>query len=84
MEDLGSESVAPVDALLVDNVTLRQAQGTGAAIEAIGPALESNPYVIVMPLHATDLREQVEAALTALREDGTLEELENQWFGTAP
>ena len=51
------------DALLIDNVTLRQAQGAGAAIAAVGPALESNPYVIVLPLTASDLQEQVEVAL---------------------
>ncbi len=69
------------DALLIDNVTLRQAQGAGAAIAAVGPALESNPYVIVLPLTASDLQEQVEVALASLRADGTLAELEDRWFG---
>ena len=72
---------ASVEALLVDNVTLRQAQGAGAAIRSVGPALESNPYVIVMPLQATDLHEQVEATLAALRADGTMQALEERWFG---
>ncbi|MEZ4612817.1 MAG: hypothetical protein R2838_21665 [Caldilineaceae bacterium] len=31
------------DALLVDNVTLREAQGQGAAIVAVGPALKAVP-----------------------------------------
>ena len=71
-----------IDALLVDNVTLRQAQGRGAAIKAIGPALESNPYVIVMPFNARLLSEQVEQALQTLQERGELEALEQQWFGS--
>ena len=70
-----------VDALLVDNITLRQAQGSGAAIQAAGPALESNAYVIVMPLRASTLHEHVQEALVTLREDGTLASLEDRWFG---
>lgn len=72
-----------IDALLIDNVTLRQAQGAGAAVIAVGPALESNPYVIALPLTALTLQENVEAALATLRTNGTLHELENRWFGAA-
>ena len=70
-----------IDALLVDNVTLRQAQGSGARIQAVGPTLESNAYVIVMPLAADTLQEQVEIALATLHEKGTLTKLEDRWFG---
>lgn len=72
---------AATDALLVDNVTLRQAQGAGAAIVAVGPALESNAYVIALPLTAPALQEKVEEALSQLRADGALDELESRWFG---
>lgn len=70
-----------VDALLIDNVTLRQAQGDGATIHAVGPALESNPYVIAMPRRAGDLQPQVAEALSRLQEDGTMAEIEATWFG---
>jgi ABC-type amino acid transport substrate-binding protein len=73
-----------VNALLVDNVTLRQEQGAGAAIKAVGPALESNPYVIVLPLTATSLKEHVEQALATISDTGQMEELEDTWFGAAP
>lgn len=69
-----------VDALLIDNVTLRLAQGQGQPIEEVGPVLESNPYVIVLPHTATTLHEQVEQGLQALRTSGELAELEAQWF----
>jgi polar amino acid transport system substrate-binding protein len=69
-----------VDALLIDGVTLRLAQGQGAPVLGIGPALESTPYVIVMPRAATKLAEQVEESLTWLHETGTLERLETSWF----
>ena len=81
-EAVGALSNDPaIDALLVDNVTLRQAQGSGAQIKAVGPALESNAYVIVMPLEAETLHEQVEIALATLHENGMLSELEDRWFG---
>lgn len=81
-----------VDALLVDNVTLRQAQGnsssnggnsdnSGSHIQAIGPAIESNPYVIAMPLRADMLHTQVEKTIQQLQEIGTLQAIEVQWFG---
>lgn len=71
-----------VDALLVDNITLRQAQEQGAPLVAVGPVLESNPYVIVMPLSATILHEKVEQTLRNLHDVGTLEQLTTTWFVT--
>jgi ABC-type amino acid transport substrate-binding protein len=73
-----------IDALFIDQVSLRQAQGQGAAIVASGPALESNPYVIATPLRAFDLQEQVAATLERFARDGTLAELEARWFGPLP
>ena len=69
------------DALFVDNVTLREAQGQGAAVVAVGPALESSPYVIAMPLRADELHRNVADALAALQADGTFNQLESAWFG---
>jgi ABC-type amino acid transport substrate-binding protein len=73
-----------LNALLIDQVSLRQAQGKGAAIMAVGPALESNPYVIAAPLHAFDLQERIAATLTRFVADGTLAKLEARWFGPLP
>jgi polar amino acid transport system substrate-binding protein len=72
-----------IDALLADNVTLRQAQGQGAAVIAAGPALESNAYVIASARQATVLHENIEQALATLRAGGVLDELEDRWFGAA-
>ncbi len=69
------------DALLVDYVTLRAAQGDGAAVIAVGPPLESIPYVIAMPPDANELQRAVDAALTNLQNDGMMSILEDQWFG---
>lgn len=70
-------------AVLVDNVTLRQAEVSGLPIKGVGPVLESNPYVIMMPRTGRVLQERVEEALQALRERGELEALEQTWFAAA-
>lgn len=71
-----------VDALLVDNVTLRQVQEQGAPLVAVGSVLESNPYVIAMPLSATTLHEKIEQTLRNLHDAGALEQLAEAWFVT--
>lgn len=73
-----------IAALLIDQVSLRQAQGQGAAIVAVGPALESAPYVIAAPLRAVTLQEQLRTTLAQFATDGTLAELEARWFGPLP
>jgi ABC-type amino acid transport substrate-binding protein len=69
-----------VDAILIDNVSLRQAQAAGVAINGVGAPLESIPYVIVMPRRAVELQEQLEASLQQLKSTGVLMALEEQWF----
>ncbi|MBI3959771.1 MAG: transporter substrate-binding domain-containing protein, partial [Chloroflexi bacterium] len=68
------------DGVLVDGVTLRQMQGEGTALVAVGPALESNPYVIALPVGAYTVREEIDTALTDFVTTGFLVELENRWF----
>ncbi len=71
-------------ALLIDQVSLREAQGRGAVLVAVGPALESNPYVIAAPRQAPQLQEHLTATLTRFAADGTLAQLEERWFGPLP
>jgi ABC-type amino acid transport substrate-binding protein len=73
-----------ITALLIDQVTLRQMQGEGKLIKAIGSALESNPYVIAMPHTAHILQTQVEQTLRNLQASGMLAKLENKWFDKQP
>lgn len=70
-----------IDAILVDNVTLRQAQAAGAALSTAGAHVSSNPYVIVVPRRAHELLEQINAGLDRLQQEGELEMLEQEWFG---
>lgn len=71
------------DGVLADGVTLRQMQGSGAAIEIVGPALDSNPYVIALPIHAHTLQAAIDAALNEYVTTGFLAQLENRWFSDA-
>ncbi|MEX1018050.1 MAG: transporter substrate-binding domain-containing protein [Litorilinea sp.] len=70
-----------LDGLLIDNVSLRQAQGQGANLVAVGPAVAGNAYVIAVPVRATTLHDQLTATLTQLIRAGELEQLEARWFG---
>lgn len=77
-----------IDALLVDNVTLRQLQGTSEGetdagimpIMGVGPALEGNPYVIAMPIRAPILEGEIGEILQMLQQTGKLSDLEKIWF----
>lgn len=68
-----------IDAVLIDNVTLHQAQSS-AAIVGIGPILEPNPYVIAAPFEATLLVEALNESLASLQANGQLERLTLAWF----
>lgn len=69
-----------VDAILIDNVTLQQAQAAGKQLIAVGEPLESVPYVIVMPRRAADLHRNLETSLQSLQAGGHLADLETTWF----
>jgi polar amino acid transport system substrate-binding protein len=69
------------DAILIDSVTLRQAEAAGAALAAAGPHVTSNPYVIAVPRRAFELLEQTNAGLLRLAQSAELAALEQEWFG---
>lgn len=69
-----------VDAILLDHVTLRMAQVNGAPLVTVGSVLESNPFVIAMPIRAHELQDAVAQALATVKSSGGLIALEEQWF----
>ncbi len=69
------------DAALVDGVTAALAIGRGDPLEIVGEPLSSAPYVIVTPARARALLSAVNEALTALEEEGVLDDLRVRWFG---
>jgi ABC-type amino acid transport substrate-binding protein len=78
---LDATTSGKVDGLLIDQVSLRIAQGAGASLTAVGPVLESNPYVILTPRRASQLAAAIDEALAAFDADGTLARLTDRWFG---
>jgi ABC-type amino acid transport substrate-binding protein len=73
-----------VDAILIDHVTLRIAQVQGAPLITIGPVLESNSFVIAMPVRAHELQAAVAERLLALQNQGVIVDLEATHFQGAP
>jgi ABC-type amino acid transport substrate-binding protein len=73
-----------VDAILIDHVTLRIAQVQGAPLITIGPVLESNSFVIAMPVRAHELQAAVAERLLALQNQGVIVDLEATHFQEAP
>lgn len=69
------------NALLIDGVTLRLAQGEGKLIRAVGAVLDEDPYVIAVSIEAPKLQSALLQALAALEEEGRMELLEERWFG---
>jgi polar amino acid transport system substrate-binding protein len=70
-----------VDAVLADGVSLRLAQGQGLPLVAVGPVLESAPYVIVSPRRAPELAARIAEGLNSLQQGGALDQMEERWFG---
>ena len=68
------------DAAIVDAISLALFAGDGGSLVAVGQPLRSDPYAIVVPKHAPELLRQVNAALAALRDDGTLAEIRARWL----
>jgi ABC-type amino acid transport substrate-binding protein len=73
-----------VDAILIDHVTLRIAQVQGAPLITVGSVLESNPFVIAMPVRAYELQAAVAERLLVLQEKEVIAELEATHFKTTP
>ena len=79
-EALAALLAGQADAALVDGVSLKIAQGQGAPLISVGPALESNPYVIAAPIAAHLLQEKIADTLSHLQAQGALTHLESEWF----
>lgn len=72
------------DALILDGVSLRLAQGQGLPLLPLGDPLESDPYVIALPLRASQLQSEINQLISQFQADGTLARLEERWFGPLP
>jgi polar amino acid transport system substrate-binding protein len=70
-----------VDVVIIDDAAGLGYIGENAdQIETIDDPLQSDPLGFIFPL-GSDLVEPVNAAIAAMRDDGTMEELGRKWFG---
>jgi polar amino acid transport system substrate-binding protein len=70
-----------VDVVIIDDAAGLGYIGENAEdIETIDDALQSDPLGFIFPL-GSDLVEPVNAAIQAMKDDGTMEELGRKWFG---
>jgi polar amino acid transport system substrate-binding protein len=67
------------DAAIVDAISFALHRGA-TALRVVKEPVTRDPYVIVMPVAAPELRSAVNNALAALEADGTLDEIRGRWL----
>ena len=70
------------DAAAVDAVSLALFDAGKGNLVAIGEPLQSDPYVIVVPVNAPKLLGAINETLAALEVDGTLAQIRARWLGS--
>lgn len=71
------------DAALVDHISALQFMATDPRVGIAPQVVVSDPYTIVLPRKSPRLQDEVNAALRALKADGTLDALAERWFGNS-
>ncbi|MEJ5200472.1 MAG: transporter substrate-binding domain-containing protein, partial [Anaerolineae bacterium] len=77
---LEAVTAGEADAAIVDAISLALHNRAGKRLAIVGQPLRSDPYAIIVPADAPDLLREVNAALAALRADGTLAGLKARWL----
>lgn len=80
-EALAALEAGRVEAILVGGLTAAEAVADGRDVELSGKPLLSEPMVFVVKSGEDDLVKVLNAAIAALREDGTIKGLSEAWFG---
>jgi polar amino acid transport system substrate-binding protein len=71
------------DAAAVDAVSLALFAAGKERLVTVGEPLQSEPYVVVVSVHAPKLRAAVDEALAQLAADGTLDAIKARWLNDA-
>lgn len=69
-----------VEAAIVDAVSAYQFMATEGGVHVVGDSLTDELYVIAVRLDSPLLLRAINEALVEMREDGTLERLQEKWF----
>lgn len=83
LEALLAVEASRADAALVDAISAYDILRDHPALTLAGPLLEPEPYVIAVSIRSRDVFRELERALQAMEEDGTLPALRVKWFGEA-
>lgn len=78
---LDAVATGSADAAIVDSVSLALFAAVRGGVAQVGPALQADPYVVYVPRHAPVLRQELNAALGEMAEDGALAALHGRWLG---
>ena len=71
-----------VDAIVMDEIVARyQIQEAGSNFVVLDEAIASEEYGVGFAIGNEELRDQVQAALEEMNEDGTLAQISIEWFG---
>lgn len=73
-----------LDAAIVDNASALSDLGHYPGLQALGPALTLEPYVLAVPAEAYQLHDSINHALDDLQKEGFFEQLGKKWFVDAP
>ncbi|MFZ2489015.1 MAG: ABC transporter substrate-binding protein [Anaerolineae bacterium] len=71
------------DAALVDHISALQFMAADSRVGIAPQVVVSDPYTIVLPRKSPRLQDEVDAALRALKADGTLDALAERWLGSS-
>jgi ABC-type amino acid transport substrate-binding protein len=82
-EALAAVEEGAADAAVVDAISAYDYLQGHPALKIAGPPLEPEPYVIAVSVKSHTLLREIDIALAAMEEDGSLAALRVKWFGEA-
>jgi polar amino acid transport system substrate-binding protein len=78
---LRAAKAGQVAAAIVDPIALYDFQRAGdLSLKSVGKSLADELYIVAVRRNTTTLLQQINAAIDAMKRDGSLDELQKKWF----
>ena len=71
-----------VDAVVTDEPMARDMANRSPGLAILPEMFQEDSYAFAFPLDHTELQQQVNGVLAKFKQDGTLQEIDDRWFGT--
>ena len=71
-----------VDAVVTDEPMARDMVNRSPGLAILPEMFQEDSYAFAFPLDHTELQQQVNGVLAKFKQDGTLQEIDDRWFGT--